>query len=80
MLHRFVLSSSSVILNYLYCVLFQISMDQGHMELVKQYGSALAETIGGLVHTARYRYCVVIIHVKFHACIQYIQNLSGGKS
>jgi len=35
---------------------FQISSDQGHFELVKQYGDGLAETVRGLVHTARYDY------------------------
>jgi len=38
-------------------------MDRGHVELVKQHGDGLAEAVGGLVHTARYGYCVTVIVV-----------------
>jgi len=34
-------------------------MDQEHIELVKQHGDGLAETIRGLDHTARHDYITI---------------------
>jgi len=31
-------------------------MDRGHIELVKQHGDGLADSIRSLVHTARFAY------------------------
>jgi len=36
----------------------QITVDEGHIELVRKHGSGLAETIRGLVHSARYNFCI----------------------
>jgi len=43
--------------------------------LVKQYGDGLAETIGGLVHTARYGYYITVISVQFHSVFTIAQNI-----
>ena len=72
--------TSSLRLSALCCaLLFQISMDRGHVELVKQQGDGLAEAVGGLVHTARYRYCITVIYVlyRFVKCNKYYRILFG---
>jgi len=48
-------------------------MDRGHIELVKHHGDALADTIRGLVHTARF-VIVLLLLVQFPAvqCTRFV--------